>query len=638
MCGLAGILGYRGPEDLERVVSAMGETLRHRGPDAGAVWCSPDGKIALAHRRLSIVDLSAAGAQPMHSSCGRYVLIYNGEIYNAAELRRELEQAGCRFRGHSDTEVIVEGFSQWGIRSTIERVIGMFAIAVWDQASRTLALIRDRVGIKPLYWSATGDMFIFGSELKALRAIGKWTPVIDRDSVASFLRHSYIPAPFSIYRGVRKLEPGTILTVKQGSEPAIEVFWSMEQAVERGIAERPRYDGLLDGELIDRLDALLSDAVARRLISDVPLGAFLSGGIDSSTVVALMQKASSVPVKTFSIGFGEPDYDEAAYAQAVADHLGTEHTELYVSPQDALAVIPKLPTIYDEPFSDSSQIPTYLISVMTRKHVSVALSGDGGDELFAGYDRYFFASTMRRRFGWLPSPLRRHAADMIQRLAGPRTLERSGRFATLRRKSQTLAVLLGESEDSFYRRLVSHWTEPETIALGGRERASFFLDDAVPVLVPDFMARMQYLDSRTYLPDDILTKVDRASMAASLEVRVPILDHRVVEFSWMLPRRCMIRGGQGKWALRQVLKRYVPERLTDRPKMGFGVPIDRWLRGPLRDWAESLLTQGALADGGLLEPKPIRRLWTEHVSGQRNWQYLLWDVLMFQAWLRDVKP
>jgi asparagine synthase (glutamine-hydrolysing) len=640
MCGIAGIWDRRqssAPAAVTAAAEAMTETLRHRGPDDGAVFADTAAWFALGHRRLSIIELSPAGAQPMISSCGRFAISYNGEIYNAAELRPELEAAGRRFRGHCDTEVIVEGVAVWGVEPTIRRLIGMFAIALWDRRERVLYLIRDRLGIKPLYWANFNDRVLFGSELKALRADTSWTPTLDRDSLAAYLRFAYVPAPHTIYRGVRKLPPGTILTVREGSAAEISSFWSLADVARAG--QSARLD-VSEEEATEQLDALLRDAVGRRMVADVPLGAFLSGGIDSSTVVALMQAQSPRPVRSFSIGFREPGFDEAPHAAEVARHLGTDHTELYISPDRALSVIPDLPNIYDEPFADSSQIPTFLVSEMTRRHVTVALSGDGGDELFGGYTRYLQGRTLWHMIKHLPQPVRSLAAAGLGAVSPsawsvlgaiiPERI-RPAHFGTKMRKFA--AVLAGEPETGLiYRQLVSQWADPEKTVIGGADPYGPLDDRRVNELVPDFIELMQYIDTISYLPDDILTKVDRASMAVSLEARVPLLDHRVVAFSWMLPGAMKTANGLGKRILRRVLNRYVPRELIERPKMGFAVPIRDWLRGALRPWADSLLDERHLAAEGIFQPEIIVKRWREHLAGSHDWHDSLWAVLMFQAW------
>jgi len=633
MCGVAGLFDYRArrtPEALTAQGRAMADALLHRGPDAGDVWSDAAAGIALGHRRLSIIDLSPAGAQPMVSSCGRFVVSYNGEVYNADALKPELEATGRKFRGHCDTEVIVEGFAVWGVEATIKRLIGMFALAIWDRKERALYLVRDRLGIKPMYWTETGEQILFGSELKALRAVKDWHPTLDRDAVAAYLRFAYVPGSRGIYQGVRQLAPGTVLLARAGKPVEIRTFWSLDDVAAKGQADR--FAGSED-EAAQILDALLTDAIKRRMVADVPLGAFLSGGIDSSTVLALMQKSSNRPVRSFSIGFHEKGFNEAPHAAQVARHLGTDHTELYVEPGHALEVIPRLPDMYDEPFADSSQIPTFLVSEMTRRHVTVALSGDGGDELFAGYTRYFRSEAVRRMLDAVPRGARGLAAAAVKSIA-PSTWSTLGSWAMPQfgDRVHKLAGALAGTPGDFYRLMVTHWDDPDAIVRGGTEPKGLLWDESLAARVPDPVERMQYLDTLTYLPDDILTKVDRASMAVSLEARVPLLDHRVVEFSWRLKPALKASGGMGKRVLRRVLDRYVPKALIDRPKMGFGVPIDSWLRGPLKEWAEDLLGERRLTAEGVFDPAPIRAKWREHLSGERNWQYPLWAVLMFQAW------
>lgn len=639
MCGIAGLLSAsaRGSNSLDRLVHAMGNAVAHRGPDDVGIWSDSEAGVAMTQRRLSIVDLSPAGHQPMISADGRYVIVYNGEIYNFLDLRPELEARGVVFRGHSDTEVMLEAFAAYGISATVKRLIGMFAIAVWDKRERTLTLIRDRLGIKPLYWAQFGGLFVYGSELKALRACPGWEPRIDRRAVASYLRHDYVPAPHTIYEGVHHLAPGSILTLPWNGKPAIERYWDARDVARSGI--RNPVAGS-DAELTDRLETLLTDAVKRRMIADVPLGAFLSGGVDSSTVVALMQKANTSPVKTFSIGFDIDDYNEAHHAAAVARHLKTDHTELTVTSQQALDVIPTLADMFDEPFADSSQIPTYLVSALTRRHVTVALSGDGGDELFAGYTRYHLAERMWRGLSLAPLAARRALAASIRTVSPDRwTHIVSGLPARLRPglvgdKLHKFADVLDQPDSqAVYRRLVTHW-EPGSVMPRADEYDTVLSDPTVPVEFPGLLDRMQFLDLVTYLPNDILTKVDRASMAVALEARVPLIDHRVVEFAWQLPRHAKIRNGTSKWLLRQVLYRHVPKELIERPKMGFGIPLGDWLRGPLRDWAEALLDERRLIEAGLVDATRVRQVWQEHLSGRRNWQYLIWNILMLEAWRR----
>jgi asparagine synthase (glutamine-hydrolysing) len=640
MCGIAGMVDWRAAtsaDALRSIAEAMIETVRHRGPDAGDVWVEAEGGVALGQRRLAIIDLSPGGAQPMHSADRRFVITFNGEIYNYRDIRRELQAAGHSMRSDSDTEVLLEACALWGVEAAIERAIGMFAFALWDRKTRSLTLARDRLGIKPLYYAATPERILFASQLKAFRPTPHWKPTIDEDAVVGYLRHAYIAQPRTIYREAEKLAPGHILTLRGGSTSSPKCFWDL-----RGIAaagQRRNDPGPDPREAADRLDALLRDSVKLRMIADVPLGAFLSGGIDSSTVVALMQAQSTRSVKTFSIGFHESGYDEAQCAKQVAAHLGTDHTEFYVEPRHALDVIPHLADWFDEPFADPSQIPTYLVSELTRKHVTVALSGDGGDELFAGYNRYVWAERLARAVNLVPRPLRGASAAALRALA-PQTWNRlfgfvpaAWRPALPGDKLHKITTLLDNPQpDAIYRRLVSQWERPEEVAAAGHEPRGPMWDPTIAHDFPDLVPRMQLLDMITYLPDDILTKVDRATMAVGLEGRVPLLDHRVVAYSWSLPLEFKLRGGRSKWLLRQVLDRYVPRSLIDRPKMGFGVPIDAWLRGPLREWAESLLAPARLASDGFVRVEPVRRAWKEHLEGSRNWQYPLWTVLMLQAW------
>ncbi len=640
MCGFVGFIESNSQRDatsLHRLCRAMTDTLVHRGPDDSGVWTDPTAGVALGHRRLSIIDLSPAGHQPMVSASGRFVIVYNGEVYNFSQLRSELQGLGAVFRGCSDTEVIVEAIERWGIEVTVKRLIGMFAFALWDKRENSLWLARDRLGIKPLYWGQLGKTVVFSSELKALRQHPNLDLEIDRSALAAYLRFAYVPAPHSIYKGIRKLRPGTIVEIRSDETAHERHFWRMEGVVLEGRASRL---SLTDAEATEQLRDLLLDAVGRRMVADVPLGAFLSGGIDSSTVVALMQAQSDRPIQTFSIGFDKADFNEAQHAKAVANHLGTDHTELYVNADQAQAVVPRLPNMYDEPFADSSQIPTFLISELTRRHVTVSLSGDGGDELFAGYNRYHFAQSLWRKVGWMPVVVRRAAAAGIKSVPtqawtrGFAIIPRNIRPRQVGDKLHKLADILADGQTAFYRILVSQWDDPNAIVQNGEEYYGSFFDNHATKVSPDYCERMQYQDTITYLPDDILTKVDRASMAVSLEARVPLLDHRVVEFAWRLPKRFKYRGGDTKWLLRQVLYRHVPRSLVDRPKMGFGAPIDSWLRGPLRDWAEYLLGESEMRREGFLNPEPIRQRWHEHLSGNGNWQYPLWSVLMFQAWLR----
>lgn len=650
MCGIAGFLGRapgRNDADAQDVLGAMGVAIRHRGPDDAGVWSDVAAGVGLVHRRLSIIDLSVAGHQPMLSPSGRFVLVFNGEIYNHLELRNELATAAPAWRGHSDTETLLAGFDAWELEATLRRTVGMFALAVWDRERRELTLARDRLGEKPLYYGWQGDTLLFGSELKALRAHPAFAAAVDRDALTLLLRHNCIAAPRTIYRGIAKLLPGTLLTMAAGQRDAApRRYWDLREVVARGQAQP--FAGTA-AEAVDELEALLGRAVRGQLMSDVPLGAFLSGGIDSSAVVALMQAGSTRPVRTFTIGVPSAQYQEAEHARAVARHLGTDHTELEVTAQQALDVIPRLPELYDEPFADSSQIPTFLVAQMTRREVTVALSGDAGDELFGGYNRYVLARGLWGRFARVPRPARAALGRALtgidpatwNRLLGPLQprLPQGIAQANIGDKLHKAADVMGaRSADDLYRHLASHWLEPSRLVPGASEPATVLTTPDLQPRTDGFIHRMMALDLLTYLPDDILVKVDRAAMGVSLETRVPLLDHRVVEFAWTLPLEYKLRDGAGKWPLRQVLYRHVPRELFERPKMGFGIPIDAWLRGPLRDWAEDLLDPAQLRLEGYLDPEPVRARWREHLSGRRNWQYHLWDVLAFQQWLRHVRP
>ena len=623
----------------------MSDSIAHRGPDDSGEWSDAAAGVMIAFRRLAIIDVTAAGHQPMTSASGRYVIAFNGEVYNFEQIRAELREHGLapEFRGHSDTEVMLAAIEAWGLEAAVKRFIGMFAIALWDRRERRLHLVRDRFGVKPMYYGFSGRTFLFGSELKALRQHPDFDDTIDRGALALYVRYLYVPAPYTIYESYRKLEPGTILTIDAPhAQPVITRYWSVREVAERGVANRFRGT---EAEAADHLDALLRDAIGLRMIADVPLGVFLSGGIDSSVVTALMQAQSSRPVRTFTIGFNERGYDEARHAAAIARHLGTAHTEMYVTPRDAMDVIPKLPSMYDEPFADSSQIPTHLVSAMARRHVTVSLSGDGGDELFGGYTRYFLGQKFLNKVRSVPRPMRRVVGrsllkvgtstwDRLAVVADPFRLTRL-RTRTGQRIHKIARSLVTGDADQTYFELVWHWDD---IVVGAERPYLALADRATWPALADPIERMMYLDQISYLVDDILVKVDRASMAVSLEAREPLLDHRLAEFAWTLPLAMKVRNGVGKHLLRRVLYRYVPQSLIDRPKMGFGIPMDDWLRGPLREWAESLLSERRLREEGLIDPEPVRARWEEFAAGNGDWHLYVWAILMFEAWMDETRP
>ncbi len=638
MCGIAGFFcpdTLYSDAHLTEIAVKMGNAIAYRGPDSHSSWVKGQQGIGLSHRRLAIVDLSEAGHQPMISHCGRYIIVYNGEIYNSEQIRADMRDYDISYRGYSDTEVILEGCAKLGVQRTVEKMVGMFAFALWDMQEKTLYLVRDRLGIKPLYWAEFGKNYLFGSELKALMAHPLCHKNINSDALFSYLRHSYIPGPASIYQNVHKLEPGHILKICQGKTPEAICYWSLKQVMTE--ANQNPYQGTTQ-QAIQDLEDLLKTCVGCRMIADVPFGAFLSGGIDSSLVTALMQAQSTTPIQSFSIGFQDQSYNEAPYAASIAAHLGTHHTELYVTPKDVQSVIPNLAHMYDEPFADSSQLPTWLVSHMTRQHVTVALSGDGGDEVFGGYNRYITAQKHAQSLFQQPRFLRQMESYLLKSLSSSQwdklahLIPAKSRPSHFGDKIGKLANILTGDIDQFYLKLVSHWDEPQKIARQGTELQTALQDKTLETQIPNFVQRMQYLDMLTYLPDDILTKVDRASMSVSLEARVPLLDHRLIEFACSLPQEMKIQNGSGKWVLRQVLYKHVPQSLIDRPKMGFSLPIGEWLQGPLRDWADSLLSETSLKKHDFVDSKIVRQYWQEHLSGKRNWQYQLWNILMLQSW------
>ncbi|MEM7067646.1 MAG: asparagine synthase (glutamine-hydrolyzing) [Pseudomonadota bacterium] len=645
MCGIAGVYDPRqSPEALTISIKAMTDAIEHRGPDDEGFWIDSNAKLALGQRRLAIIDLSQAGHQPMICPNKRYILNFNGEIYNHLELREQLTLQGNApsWRGHSDTETLLACFASWGVKRTLQSVTGMFAIALWDSKDSILTLCRDRGGEKPLYYGWQSGCFLFGSELKALKASKLIAPEINRDVIALYLRHNCVPAPYSIYVDVSKLRAGHYVQIPlKGNEPQTNVksepYWQLADVVLEG--QKAPFEGSYD-EAVTSLENCLKTAISKQMLSDVPLGAFLSGGIDSSVIVTLMQSISDKPIKTFTIGSSVEDYNEAQYAELIANYLGTQHTELYLDYDDALESVMKMPEIYCEPFSDSSQIPTYLISKLTREHVTVALSGDAGDELFGGYNRYLAGLRSWNRLKWIPRPLRSVLCGGLTVLS-PQQIDqlnqlmpKRNRLRTIGDKMHKLAKVLDSADDyEFYRGLVSHWDVPDKVVLAASEPSSLLTRRDVVPEVDSFQEWMMVMDFLTYLPDDILAKVDRASMASSLEARVPFLDPEVISFAWTLPINMKIRNGSGKQILRDILYRHLPRELIDRPKMGFAIPLDKWLRGPLRDWAEYLLDKRKLDEQAYFDPVPTRKMWSQHLNGSHNLQHQLWDVLMFQAWL-----
>ncbi|MDF1757025.1 MAG: asparagine synthase (glutamine-hydrolyzing) [Legionellaceae bacterium] len=637
MCGLTGFFDAQANrQDSTAVISRMTNKLTHRGPDDSGIWLNNHEGLALGHQRLAILDLSSAGRQPMQSHHGRYVIIYNGEIYNTIALKKQLQEYS--FSGHSDTEVILALIEKFGLEDTLKQITGMFAFALWDKTEKQLHLVRDRIGEKPLYYGMVNGAFVFASELKAIREYPNFNNQIARSSISLFMEYGYIPAPESIYEGIYKLKPGTFITISKENMshlPEPREYWSATQTAQAGIIS-PQH--LSDTIAINQVHTLLSSVVKNQMVSDVPIGAFLSGGIDSSLITALMQENCNQPVKTFTIGFQEKQYNEAEYAKAVANHLQTDHTELYVSAHDALSVIPNLPMIYDEPFADSSAIPTYLVSELTKKHVTVCLSGDGGDELFGGYNRYLMGKSIWRKMAYFPYPIRVILQKILFSLSSPLACRglSYAKASILANKIHKLASIMTErSLPGVYQHLITQWQCPSDIVKTNDLVSTKLLLNQIEEM--NFVEKMMITDTVSYLPDDILVKVDRAGMAVGLENRAPFLDHNLIELMWKLPLNMKIRNHTTKWILREILSKYVTEPLFNRPKMGFGIPLDAWLRGPLRDWSEHLLDKNKIEQQGYLRPEPILKKWHEHLSGRRNWQYQLWPILMFQAWLDNLK-
>ena len=643
MCGITGFLGKSARSEMDHVVRRMTDSLHTRGPDDCGVWLDENVGVALGHRRLSILDLSHAGHQPMVSNSGRYIISFNGEIYNHLELRKQLDSTGYGriWHGHSDTESLLAYIDRYGFEKALQTAKGMFAIALWDRKRQSLLLARDRMGEKPLYYGWNGNTFLFGSELKALKAHPRFTAEIDRNALRLLLRHNFIPAPYSIYQGIQKLPAGTWIEITgSGAMPAPTPYWQLAAVAEQGFHHPFAGD---ETDALEQLQAIAEHAVRRQMLADVPLGALLSGGIDSSTICALMQAVGERPVKTFTIGFSEQEHNEADHARAVASHLGTDHSELYVSANDALSLIPELPRIWDEPFADSSQLPTYFVMQLAREHITVALSGDGGDELFGGYNRYTHGPKLMRQLGWMPSPVRKGLGSLLTALpaqvlnrallslAQARGISLPGDKA--HKLGQKLAGHAFRSMDDIYVSLMTEWPDSCRLVIDGDVPPNLLDNRERWPNLDDPVARMMLMDGLVYLPDDILVKVDRSAMAVSLETRAPFLDQDLVEFAWRLPMHFKQRQGQGKWLLRRLLDRYVPGKLIDRPKMGFGVPLDQWLRGPLRSWAEAQIASDRLTREGFFYPDIIRKTWEKHCDGRANFGYRLWSVLIFQSWL-----
>ena len=622
MCGISGFIDLKGniaKEQLEKIIISMNDKVVHRGPDSSGTWVDTDNSLALGHRRLSIIDLSDTGHQPMVSPSGRYIITYNGEIYNFQIIKTQLLSKKYKFKGTSDTEVLLGAIDCWGLKKALGKIDGMFAFALWDKKEKTLFLARDRIGKKPLYYGIYDNIFFFSSELKSIRAHPQFTPTIDREAVSAYLRHNYIPSPFSIYKGIKKLEQASYLSFSPANNGNIKIenYWDIKKIAEEGCANPFTLD---HRQILEGLDKKINKSVSERMMSDVPIGSFLSGGIDSSLVTAVMQKNSNKPIKTFCVGFGEGEFNEAKSAKAIAKYLGTDHTELYLSPQEALNVIPEMAHIYDEPFADPSQIPTLLISRLAKKHVTVALSGDGGDELFAGYSRYNLANNIAKICLALPLSLRKAVIKVSH------SLPVHGRFYKL------LELFDAKDQDDLYFKLMSFWKEPSNVVINGYESESVFNKMSGKVDLSNFYNKMMYIDMVSYLPDDILTKVDRASMANSLECRCPLLDYQLIEYAWRIPLSLKMDGGKGKYILRSLLEEYIPKELFDRPKQGFGIPHHQWLRNELKEWAGDLLNENRLKQDGIFRADLVQKRWEEHLSGKFDWGYHIWSILMFQSW------